>query len=157
MDLNHCGLFVALLAMTTATALLEHGPVRSIQVLRLDGAALASARRPAERYAPGADDQALVAYLDATADLDPDYPVHVLVEYSGDLRLDRLHRWLDRETDGHVRLVHAQATENGNTRLDFGLVLGEDELEEFVREVEDSQPFFDLPHGLSFEIRSAGR
>ena len=141
-------LFVALLATTTLTALLEHGPVRSIEVLRLDRSALT-----ASALDSGLEEEALRAYQAAAEGLDPAYPVHVIVEYQGDLRIDRLHRVLDRHTDGRVRLVDVEPGERGAIRLDFGVIVRPDELEELEDELEGCQPFFDLPHAVRVEVR----
>ncbi|MDA1264127.1 MAG: hypothetical protein O2816_03495 [Planctomycetota bacterium] len=144
-------LFVALLATTTLTAFLEHGPVRSIEILRLDGAALASHQPDLDGYERGA----LASYQEQATGLDPSYPVHVLVEYRGEVRLDRLHRWLERQTDGKVQLVEVGVSEAGLTLLDFGLDLRPDEVTRFEEEFEAAQPFVDLPHGLRLEMREA--
>ncbi len=104
------------------------------------------------------DEDAEQAYLTATAGLDPEYPLHVLVEYQGEVRVDRLQRWLERETHGDVVLVEARPVmREGEERtvLDFGLDVTPRELAHFEREFEEAQPFFDLPHGV--RIRIEGR
>jgi hypothetical protein len=148
---------VGTLALLGGALVLEHGPIRSVEVLRLDDTRGSGGRSVSRVHAAAGtlDDDAERAYLAATAGLDPEYPVHVLVEYRGEVRVDRLQRWLERETHGDVYLVEARPViRDGEdlTVLDFGLDVTERELAHFEREFEEAQPFFDLPHGVRVRI-----
>jgi len=151
------GFLVGTLALMGGALVLEHGPIRSIEVLRLDDTRSMGTRgmNPVHAAIGTLDDDAEQAYLAATAGLDREYPVHVLVEYSGEVRVDRMQRWLERETHGDVVLVEARPViREGEdlTVLDFGLDVTERELAHFEREFEEAQPFFDLPHGVRVRI-----
>ncbi|MEE8467348.1 MAG: hypothetical protein V3T22_02775 [Planctomycetota bacterium] len=154
------GILVGTLAVMGGALLLEHGPVRSIEVLRLDRDRGMHTRgvHQVRAAARTLDEDAEQAYLAATAGLDPEYPLHVLVECQGEVRVDRLQRWLERKTHGDVVLVQARPViREGEERtvLDFGLDVTQRELAHFEREFEEAQPFFDLPHGV--RIRIEGR
>lgn len=176
------GFLVGALALFGGALALEHGPIRSVEVLRLDdtrgvntrgvntrgvstrgvstrgvSTREVSTRGLSQVQAAGTlDHDAQQAYQAATAGLDPEYPLHVLVEYRGQVRVDRLQRWLERETHGDVVLVEARPViREGQdlTVLDFGLDVTEEELAHFEEEFEEAQPFFDLPHGVRVRIR----
>jgi len=140
-------LFITTLCLVGVTCMIERGPIRGVQILRLDDRALTTT--------PDTLDAALLEYRAATDELDARYPVHVLVEVRGEVRTDRLRRWLERETRGEVELVEVRGVPGApeHTRLDFGLTLSPREMRRFEREFEEAQPFFDLPHALAFEIR----
>ncbi len=151
------GILVGTLAVMGGALVLEHGPIRSIEILRLDHDRGMPTRgmNQVQAAANTLDEDAEQTYLAATAGLDPEYPVHVLVEYRGEVRVDRLQRWLERETHGDVYLVEARPViREGEERtvLDFGLDVTERELAHFEREFEEAQPFFDLPHGVRVRI-----
>lgn len=143
-------LFVGTLGLSVGSALIAHGPVRAIEVVRLDGShSLPEGTGDWETQAE------LEAYRAAVADLDPRYPVHVLVEYRGDVRVDRLERWIRQKSDGEVRLLDVEPVQGqeGLVRLDFGVDISPRELERLEQEFEESQPFFDLPHALRIDVR----
>ena len=151
------GILVGTLALLGGALVLEHGPVRSVEVLRLDRTRGMTplGMNLVQAAAGSLDGDAERAYLAATAGLDSEYGVHVLVEYRGKVRVDRLQRWLERETHGDVVLVEARPViREGEERmvLDFGLEVSDREMAHFEREFEEAQPFFDLPHGVRIRI-----
>jgi hypothetical protein len=133
----------ALLAVTVATKIVEHGPVRSIEIVRT---------------ADPADPAANVLEDLLQAGLDPRYPVHVLVEYRGDYDSARLTRWLDRKTDGDVELVDESPVEGSSgrvTRLDFGVRISRRDLTQLERDFEREVPLLDFPQGFRMRFRDA--
>ncbi|TDJ67725.1 MAG: hypothetical protein E2O39_14360 [Planctomycetota bacterium] len=132
-----------LLAVAVVTIVVEHGPVRSIEIVRT-----ADPDDPAS--------SALEGLLQAG--LDPRYPVHVLVEYRGDYDSVRLARWLERKTGGDVELVEETPVAGfaGRlTRLDFGLSISRRELRKLEREFEREVPLLDFPRGFRVQFRDA--
>ena len=133
-------------ALFIGMTVLEHGPVRSVEIVRADEAL--------DGRVSAADSQLW------HGELSQRYPVHALVEVRGTPDLAKLERWLARETDGNVELVDARqrADDYGSfsdrrTVLDFGLRVSRRDLRRFERDFERELPFFDLPHGVRFEVR----
>lgn len=132
-----------LLAVTVVTKVVEHGPVRSIEIVRT-----ADPDDPASSVLDGL----------LQSGLDPRYPIHVLVEYRGDYDRVRLARWLERKTDGEVELVAETPVEGSAgrlTRLDFGVRISRRELRELEREFEREVPLLDFPQGFRVQFRDA--
>lgn len=135
-----------LLAVTVVTKVVEHGPVRSIEIVRtLDPA-------DSDDLPAGAIENLL------QSGLDPRYPVHVLVEYRGDYDGARLARWLERKTGGDVELVDELPVDGfagRMTRLDFGVLVSRRELRELQRDFEREVPLLDFPQGVRVQFRDA--
>jgi len=133
-------------ALFIGMTILEHGPVRSVEIVRAD--------ESAGGHVSAADSQLW------QGELSQRYPVHALVEVRGTPDLAKLERWLAHETGGDVELVDARqaADDYGSlaerrTVLDFGLRVSRRDLRRFERDFERELPFLDLPHGVRFEIR----
>ncbi|MCP3920286.1 MAG: hypothetical protein GY711_32570 [bacterium] len=165
--------FVGLMSaigLVAVTAFIEHGPVRSVEVVQA-GAGTVSYTPEREGYDAegGAYGNAYGAELEAQAAraydgksyegrrLDPRYPVHVLVEFRGKVDEHRLTRWLRRETHGDVDLVDSYPVHDGSqltTMLDFGVEIDDDDLNEFLDELQVMLPGIDVPEGLRIEIKT---
>ena len=152
---------VGAVGLFLATTFVQHGPVRSIEILHAGARPISygSWDDAGDDYAASLEDEATAAYqrqLGSEEVLDPRYPLHVLVEFEGDVHEGRLERWLRRETHGEVALLGTRVfLEDGRERtlIHFGLDVDHGDLEDFRDEVELLLPFLDVPDGVRIQIR----
>ena len=131
-----------LLVVFAGTHVVENGPVRSVELLRTD-AVLAHHELSDGRVA---------------SELDPAYPLHLLVTCDREFDVQKLGLWLEARTDGHVELIEARRVQRGNQELlclDFGIDVPDRDVERFEREFAREVPFFDLPEGIRLELKAS--
>ncbi|MBJ01430.1 MAG: hypothetical protein CMK00_01015 [Planctomycetes bacterium] len=121
------------LTVLTGSALVRHGPVRSIQI---------------ERGAPVV--------------LEPDtpwqrtvHPVHLKLEVRGQVEVEGLKEWLEQETGGEVLFETTSSVEPGGgqrTRLDFWLPVPNGEMRRLERKLRRELPNLGLPSSVTLTL-----
>jgi hypothetical protein len=127
------------------TVFVEHGPIRSIEVLRTE--------EPWEGLSSSLEHEAATVFA-AERGHDPRWPLHLVVDWAGRVEPRQVERFLRRELDWDVELVDARRVRvDGEdlTRLDFGIELSRDDLDELELAV---QGFGDLQRRVHLELDS---
>jgi len=86
--------------------------------------------------------------------LSSQHRLHLSLKVRGAGDFDALREWLERESNGDVRMSVTTRDENGTdySYLDFALPVDEYDLEELEREISREFPGLELPDGLRIEI-----
>ena len=148
----------ALTVAGLSSEVVRHGPVRSVEFRWTDSTERQLADWRAER-----DEHRPRRWQRPSSD-DERYPVRLRIELDRDIDVSRLSRWIRDELDGDVLLRYeALSGENGENgengpraRLDFGLPIDPEDIDEFQRELRRELPELDLPDSVKIEIRDPG-